>query len=107
MDTSVPLIATGMKLELGHSCYRHLTWECVGGTRADATLLAAALPSLGYIDKSYDALIRIFISVDEHTIVLIPRTGRIQIRIHYLTPVDTRADAAEKVMTKLICALAG
>lgn len=94
-----------MKLELGHSCYRNLNWECVGGTREQAVALAAALPALGYVDESYDAFVRIFSSEDDHTIVLIPRTGRIQIRIHYLTPTDTRADAAAEVMFLLRHAL--
>ena len=94
-----------MRLELGHSCYRNLNWECVGGTREQAVALADALPALGYVDESYDSFVRIFSSEDDHTIVLIPRTGRIQIRIHYLTPAGTRADAAAAVMFLLRHAL--
>ena len=106
MNANASLSNSNVRLEIGHSCYRNLTWECVGGTRDQAVLLTALLPKLGYADESYDDAVRIFVSPEEHTIVLIPRTGRIQIRIHYLTPAEARKVAAERVMLDLSRALA-
>ncbi len=49
-------------------------------------------PSLGVEIFEVDA---------EHQVVLVPRTGRIQIRIHGLTPKDERHQAAHSVVSWL------
>jgi len=80
-----------------HGCARDLLWRCEVADEAVTGTLSLLRehsrpqnlgPSLG---------VDLFEVAGEHTIVLVRRTGRIQIRIHGLTPPSSRAEAAERV----------
>jgi hypothetical protein len=47
-------------------------------------------------------MLRTLRSPEGHEIVIVPRTGRVQIRVHYLTPEEERRIAAEGVFAVLV-----
>jgi hypothetical protein len=79
----------------GHSCYRQLTWECLFEPPAAATTIIEQLLARGFIDDSHSALVRELLHPEEHRIVIIPSTGRVQLRLHYLTPQNERGTVAQ------------
>lgn len=106
-DTRAEEVSGGLLgLEVGHGCYRHLTWECVLAERGRAGALAEGLRALGFSDVSANALIRELVDAEQHRVIVVPRTGRVQIRVHYLTPYEARRAAARGVAAALASALA-
>jgi hypothetical protein len=90
-----------LRLTLAHSCHRELTWECELPQRSDAEHLASALRASNYLDESHSAAVLEFVDAQGHRIVLVPRSGRVQLRIHYLTPLPARSGAARTLAEAL------
>jgi hypothetical protein len=86
---------------LAHSCHRELTWECELPHRADAERLVAALRAADYVDESHSAAVLEFADPRGHRVVVVPRSGRVQLRIHYLTPLAARREAASALAAAL------
>ena len=86
-------------LRLGHSCHRMLVWECERLGRDLALGLPEFLRELGYSEHSRSPLVRELVHPCEHSVVIVPRTGRLQIRVHYLTPLESR-EAEAKVVAR-------
>lgn len=96
---------SGFSLELGHGCYQKLVWELTPRDRERATRLAQKLSELGFRDESRHPAVREFADPSGHLVVLVPKTGRLQLRIHYLTPVADRREAARALANVLARAL--
>lgn len=91
----------GFGLRLGHSCHRMLVWECVRMPSDVALALPEALALVGYAEDRRSPLVRELVHPEGHSVVIVPRTGRVQIRVHYLTPLEAREVAACNVAREL------
>lgn len=99
-----PMTVGALGLQLGHSCHRMLVWECARVQPAVTLALPDALRDVGYSEHCRTPLVRELVHPREHSVVIVPRTGRVQIRVHYLTPLEAREAAAREVAREL-CAL--
>jgi len=88
-------------LRLGHSCHRNLVWECARVAPAAALALPELLRECGYSEQGRSPLVRELVHPREHGVVIVPRTGRVQIRVHYLTPLEAREQAACEVAREI------
>jgi hypothetical protein len=91
-----------MELARDQSCLRSLNWRCDLPAGSDCDRIAAALAEKGFASTGGSSMFRILRSPEGHEIVLVPRTGRVQIRVHYLTPEEERRFAAEGVFALLV-----
>lgn len=91
---------------LGHSCHRMLVWECVRIAPGVALALPEALAEVGYTEDRRTPLVRELVHPAAHSVVIVPRTGRVQIRVHYLTPLEAREAAACQVARELSALIA-
>lgn len=90
-----------LDLRLGHSCHRNLVWECARLAPAAALALPELLREVGYSEQVRSPLVRELVHPREHGVVIVPRTGRVQIRVHYLTPLEAREQAAHEVAREI------
>lgn len=81
-------------------CRKNLLWR-VDLEGVDVVQLAETLSAEGWRERSSVPQVRDMESPAGHGVVLVPRTGRIQIRIHYLTPHEDREQAARAVAHEL------
>ena len=86
-----------LSLEIGHSCHRMLVWDLGRVATQLASRLPEGLLGLGYFERSFSKLVQELGHPEGHSVVVVPRTGRLQIRVHYLTPIEAREAAARRV----------
>ena len=100
-DAAAPLLSL-VDLELDQGCYRDLTWRCTPRAGdVDVARLAQALAASGYdLDSRNDKIIYLHHRAG-HVLVMVPATGRIQIRLHYLTGADKRPLAAQVLAAQI------
>lgn len=91
-----------MELARDQSCFRSLNWRCDLPAGSDCDRLAATLAEKGFAAVGGPSAIRTLRSPEGHEVVLVPRTGRVQIRVHYLTPEEERRFVAEGVFALLV-----
>jgi len=84
-------------LQLGHSCHRMLVWECARVQPAVTLALPDALRDVGYCEHCRTPLVREPVHPREQSVVIVPRTGGVQIRAPFLTPLAAREAAAREV----------
>jgi hypothetical protein len=96
---------TRVQIRAGHSCFRGLTWDCELGPGGGHAAIIDTLIAQGFVDESRGALIRELVHPDEHRVVFIPNTGRVQLRLHYLTPAAERPVIAQRFAALLMSAL--
>jgi hypothetical protein len=84
----------GVTIRPANSCLRRLAWDCELSQRPAALELYAALRSAGYVDDSRADWLYELRHGSGHSVLIVPRTGRVQLRLHYLTPAPERATAA-------------
>lgn len=101
VDSAAVAQPTGVGLRLGHSCHKHLIWECELADKKAAAALPDRLFARGYREQSRSTLVREFMHPGEHSVVVVPRTGRVQIRVHYLTPLRLRAVRAREIAAEI------
>jgi len=92
-------------LSVGHSCRRLLYWECQAADKRQLETLALGLVARGYRDGSRSPFFRELWHPDEHSVLIVPRTGRVQIRVHYLTPLAEREAEARRVFGDIAACL--
>lgn len=105
-DEGTEIRAAGVRLELGHCCHNDLSWECVFEQKADAGRVAQALAPLGYsvsLDRGFVVEVT---HADGQTLVVVPRTGRVQLRLPYTTAASERRALARKLATEIGAAVA-
>ena len=76
------------------NCTNRLLWEA----QLSPTLIlkwCTALLAIGFVDESPIDALKILRTPEGHALVIVPRTGRIQLRISYLTPPDLRPKTAQ------------
>lgn len=106
-DAGPLTLPAGAGLKLGHSCHKHLIWECELSDKKVAAVLPDRLSSRGYHEQSRSALVRELVHPQEHSVVVVPRTGRVQIRVHYLTPLGLRALRAREIALEIAACTSG
>lgn len=92
-------------LHRDHGCRRDLLWRMELPVSVDVGALADRLVGEGWRDRSPAPQVRTLEGPDGHGLVLIPRTGRIQIRVHYLVAHGERFAAAEAVRARVVQSL--
>jgi hypothetical protein len=85
---------TKVSISVGHACFRGLTWECELTPPGSLVGIIESLLNEGFMDESRSPRVRELLHPGEHRVVLIPSTGRVQLRLHYLTPQAERKTVA-------------
>jgi hypothetical protein len=88
-------VETKVRISAGHSCFRGLTWDCELTPSASLLVVIQNLLDEGFVDESRSTRVRELLHPGEHRVVLIPSTGRVQLRLHYLTPLEERKTVAQ------------
>lgn len=86
---------TKVHIRAGHSCFRGLTWDCELVPAGSLLVIIDHLLGQGFVDESRGTRVRELVHPGEHRVILIPSTGRVQLRLHYLTPPAERNDVAQ------------
>ena len=94
-------VGTRLSIRIAHSCHRRLAWDCQFAEESAAAQLLQALPAAGYADESRCLWLRELRHRAGHGVIFVPRTGRVQIRLHYLTPAAERTSAALSLAAEL------
>jgi len=90
-----------LAIRLGHGCHRLLSWECALEQIEVAQQIADCLPRAGFRDTSQFPRVREFVNPHGHSVVVVPSTGRVQLRIHYLTPLPQRESSARLLASQI------
>ncbi len=85
--------STELRLRVRNGCRRWLTWECEL-PQEDVRSLPTRLLARGFSDVSQFERVAELVDEHGHAVVIVPSTGRVQIRVHYLTPHEERRQAA-------------
>lgn len=90
-------------------CLRDLLWRIRLPEGADAGALADRLQAQGWRERSAIRQVRDLEGPEGHRLVIVPRTARVQIRVHYLTRLDERGRMAQRVHAQILemCRKAG
>ncbi len=92
------------KLRVGNGCRKLLIWEysvSVLKSSEKLTKLQEGLLDLGFVDVTRFDKIREFVDSSGHSLIIVPATERVQIRVHYLTPEGQRRTVAREIASKL------
>lgn len=95
-------LETKVQIRAGHSCFRGLTWDCEIAPVGSVTEIISHLLAQGFIDESRGTQVRELVHPGEHRVVVIPSTGRVQLRLHYLTPPAERKAVAQSFADLLL-----
>ncbi|MBU52189.1 MAG: hypothetical protein CL920_26140 [Deltaproteobacteria bacterium] len=98
------ILSDRITLEAG--CTNALLWRYTPPDDASFDDIGAKLIKAGFSDITEQLWLRLFLHPDEHRIVYIPKTNRIQLRIHYLTPPEQRPQMASHIADCITKALA-
>ncbi|MCB9640639.1 MAG: hypothetical protein H6728_13365 [Myxococcales bacterium] len=84
-----------MHIRRDPSCVQFLLWRCTPDLPLEPEELCQkigqSLINNGFVDKSRETWLLVYEETKQHhQIVLVPKTGRIQVRVHYLIPVPQR-----------------
>lgn len=105
-DDPVRLEAPGVVLERETGCARWLQWS-VQLEGASAEDVARALPGRGHENSSRLPGLTLFTLPGRHQLLLVPATGRIQLRLDIGVPRDGRPDEALRLGRWLVAELGG
>ncbi len=84
------------------ACIRDLLWRIEVGDRDQTAQLSQRLTTLGWANASAFAQLLDLESPDGHRLIIVPRTGRVQLRVSYLVPRDERKQAALRIYDELM-----
>ena len=91
-------------IEKKSTCFNALRWNFyfINGQATSALLsgLAASELWLENIDAFYPRLMT-YSTNNKHRVMIIPETGRIEIRVHYTSPVAERIEVAHQLAEQL------
>lgn len=92
-----------MELTRDQSCVDRINWRCDLPPTMSGDALFERLSKLeGYRVEGPGPLLYVVRGPDQHQILIVPRTGRVQIRVSYDVPKLERRLAAEKVFATLV-----
>jgi hypothetical protein len=90
-----------LELELAHCCHRELSWECELQRREYAVELPKALVPEGYTLAADHGFMLQLEHAEGQVLILVPRTGRVQLRLPYTTPSAERRPLAERLAAQI------
>jgi hypothetical protein len=96
----------GLRVELDHGCFAEMTWRMSFAQPLDVNALVDSLLSAGFRDATRFPRVREIEEPAGHRLVLVPTTGRIQLRLHYLTAQGRRREEAIRIARLLTAARA-
>jgi hypothetical protein len=70
-------------------------------------VLVKILSEKGFAPAPSPGVLRLLRTKEGHEILFVPRTGRVQIRVHYLTPEEGRRLVAERIFVLLVRSILG
>lgn len=87
-----------LRLSLDHSCRRLLAWrgQLERGAQGEALESAFATEGFGLVDPQ-PGFVVFEESRTKHRVLVVPATGRLQVRLHYTTPEDQRPLEAARI----------
>jgi hypothetical protein len=88
-------------LEREHGCLGNLQWRCDLACGSDWEALFRGLGELGYRLRCRLPFLVNLRHPEEHEIVVVPATGRVQLRVHYLTEAPRREAVARRLFSDL------
>lgn len=89
-----------MNLERDHGCFADLHWRLDVGREVDWTRVEGQLAG-GIAVEDSPSFLRVWRADGGHQVVIVPRTGRIQIRLDPVVARDERAETARRLATKV------
>jgi hypothetical protein len=105
MSDGEPLEAPGVTLQEDPACHRRLSWNLTLQGPPAPEAVRAALLRLGWHDESSNDAVWRLSSPEAHRIILVPATGRTQLRLHYQSDAPTRPGLALGLSERLRDAL--
>jgi hypothetical protein len=96
-----------MELTRDFGCLRSLSWRCDLPPGSDCDVLIGALMEKGFAQVPSPSVLRLIRSPEGHEILFVPRTGRVQIRVHYVTPEEERRFCAEQMFALIVRTILG
>lgn len=94
----------GLRVDLDHGCHADMTWRMTFDSPVDVTILVERLVAMGLRDESRFPRVRELEERAGHRLVLVSSTGRIQLRLHYLTATGSRREEAQRIAALLVLA---
>ncbi len=93
-------------LERDACCFRDLNWRCdLGGLVTSTDAMIGALSQRGYgVQAGAAAGTVSLLHPAGHVVVVVTKTLRVQIRLHYLTPAAERPLVARALLVELVAA---
>ncbi len=85
-----------------HGCLGNFQWRCRLSGTVNAQALARALANRGYARRTCLPFLQVLRLPSGHEIVIVPATGRVQLRVGYLTPETQRTAAALDLFQDLL-----
>jgi hypothetical protein len=96
-----------MELTRDLGCSQSLNWRSDLPPGSDCDVLVKILSEKGFALAPSPSMLRLIRSKEGHEILFVPRTGRVQIRVHYLTPEQGRRLVAERLFVLLVRSILG
>ncbi len=94
-DDPESLTGEGVTVVRGHGCFRRLTWEIhLGEPPRSWPSFRDALVGGGFVDHTRLPSVWDFEAPGGHRLIVLPETGRLQLRLHYLSEPDGRPELA-------------
>lgn len=98
---------TSLVLTREVSCIRSLAWRCDLPPEIDWAALEAALTATGMERRpTFPGVVRL-VAASGDEILLVAKSGRAQLRVHYTIPEHDRRFAAERLFQRVVYALLG
>lgn len=90
-----------LKLEPEHGCWANIHWRVELPVETDFELLTTSVLARGFEPRCSCPMLKVLRNKEGHEIILVPRTGRTQIRISTEVAEDRRSDQARALFTEL------
>ena len=95
----MPVEAPGYLLEPDAGCMRGLQWRLTGGwpQPLDAVRVARLLEARAGVESTHHPGVLLLNHPDGHQWVVVPRTGRVTVRVHPAVPHEHRKASAQQL----------
>ncbi|TXD42683.1 hypothetical protein FRC96_03180 [Lujinxingia vulgaris] len=97
-----------LNLRKDRACIDDLLWRLDLPAGTDLSRAPEALAEVGLTRRGQASNLPmwVFFSAEEHRLLVVPATGRLQLRVHYATPREDRISAARDLAERVARALA-
>lgn len=94
-----------MELSRDSGCTRELVWRVSIVEPCDVSIIRRAVQSVGWVTQFEMGHLHVFTNEDQHRLLFLGHTLRIQIRLNYLTPKRVRWSIANVIFDQLCTAM--